>query len=80
MRGSDSASCFAARIRVRTQLALPVSRISDLWNRFSLLWKHCSHRNSDLVTVVTFKVTITVTHLTEIAWRTTRASDSSPRA
>jgi hypothetical protein len=54
-------------------------RASDLWNRFSLLWKHCSHRNSDLVTVVTLKVTITVTHLTEIAWRITRASDSSPR-
>jgi hypothetical protein len=48
MRGSDSASCFAARIRVRTQRALRVSRASDLWNRFSLPWKQCSHCKLDL--------------------------------
>jgi len=53
-------------------------RAFDLWNRFSLLWKQCSHCKPDLVTVVTLKVTITVTHLTEIPWRISRASNSSP--
>ena len=49
-------------------------RAFDLWNRVSLLWNQCSHCKPDRVTIVPFKVTITVTHLTVIAWRITAAA------